>query len=197
LIARFYLPQEGQVLIDGHDTRQFTGDSLHHQMGIVLAAELSCSPARFSTTSASASRKRYRPGRDRRGPALDCLDSSNRCRTGCKRRLASAGRAFAGPAAARLLRPGHAGRSADSDPRRSDQQRRYADGNPHPAALAKLLSGRTSFVVAHRLSTIRSADQILVLENGYIIQRGTHAELLAQAANMRCCSSSLLAGWRA
>jgi ABC-type multidrug transport system fused ATPase/permease subunit len=46
-------------------------------------------------------------------------------------------------------------------------------------ALAKLLSGRTSFVVAHRLSTIRSADQILVLEDGRIIQRGTHAELLA------------------
>jgi ATP-binding cassette subfamily B protein len=46
-------------------------------------------------------------------------------------------------------------------------------------ALAKLLSGRTGFVVAHRLSTIRSADQILVLDDGRIIQRGTHAELLA------------------
>src|SRR6185436_13905386 len=36
LVARFYLPQQGQVLIDGHDTRQTTGDSLHHQMGLVL-----------------------------------------------------------------------------------------------------------------------------------------------------------------
>ena len=47
--------------------------------------------------------------------------------------------------------------------------------------LAALMSGRTTFVIAHRLSTIRSADQILVLEQGVIIERGTHAQLLAHA----------------
>jgi ATP-binding cassette subfamily B protein len=46
-------------------------------------------------------------------------------------------------------------------------------------ALAALLRGRTAFVVAHRLSTIRSADLVLVLENGRIVERGTHATLLA------------------
>jgi ATP-binding cassette subfamily B protein len=47
------------------------------------------------------------------------------------------------------------------------------------AALARLMRGRTSFVVAHRLSTIRKADQVLVLDHGRIVERGTHASLLA------------------
>src|SRR6185436_8482367 len=46
--------------------------------------------------------------------------------------------------------------------------------------LAALMKGRTTFVIAHRLSTIRSANQILVLEDGVIIERGSHAELLRQ-----------------
>jgi ATP-binding cassette subfamily B protein len=48
------------------------------------------------------------------------------------------------------------------------------------AALATLLAGRTSFVVAHRLSTIRHADKVLVVDGGRIVETGTHAELLAQ-----------------
>ncbi|MGN6675797.1 MAG: hypothetical protein ACTHMA_21100 [Thermomicrobiales bacterium] len=47
-------------------------------------------------------------------------------------------------------------------------------------ALAELIKGRTSFVIAHRLRTVKQADQILVLEGGRIVQRGRHEELLAQ-----------------
>ena len=47
------------------------------------------------------------------------------------------------------------------------------------AALARLMRGRTSFVVAHRLSTIRKADQVLVMDHGRIVERGTHESLLA------------------
>ena len=47
------------------------------------------------------------------------------------------------------------------------------------AAMARLRQGRTSFVIAHRLSTIRDADVILVMENGHIVEQGTHASLLA------------------
>ncbi|MBN1814148.1 MAG: multidrug ABC transporter ATP-binding protein, partial [Anaerolineae bacterium] len=47
-------------------------------------------------------------------------------------------------------------------------------------ALLRLMEGRTSFVIAHRLSTVRNADKILVINDGEIIERGTHEELLAQ-----------------
>jgi ABC-type multidrug transport system fused ATPase/permease subunit len=62
------------------------------------------------------------------------------------------------------------------------------------AALERLLLGRTSFVIAHRLSTVRHADQILVLDQGEIIERGTHDELLALGSTYRRLYESGLFG---
>jgi ATP-binding cassette subfamily B protein len=67
----------------------------------------------------------------------------------------------------RLLVMDEATSSVDTETERQIQQ-----------GLARVLAGRTSFVIAHRLSTIRAADRILVIENGRIVEQGTHRELL-------------------
>jgi ATP-binding cassette subfamily B protein len=180
LIARFYLPQEGQVLVDGHDTRAITGDSLHHQMGIVLQHNFL-----FTGTILDNIRVGQPLATDQEViaavKALDCLDILESLPDGLNTQVGERGAqlslgqrqlvcfARAMLADPRILILDEATSSVDTLTEIRIQQ-----------ALARLLSGRTSFVVAHRLSTIRSADQILVLEGGYIIQRGTHAELLAQ-----------------
>lgn len=179
LISRFYLPQQGAVLIDGHDTRGITGDSLHHQMGLVLQHNF------LFTGTITENIRVGRPAASdeevieavRR---LDCLDLLLALPQGLETQVGERGASlslgqrqlvcFARALLAdpRILILDEATSSVDTLTEMRIQR-----------ALATLLAGRTSFVVAHRLSTIRSADVILVLENGRIIQRGTHAELLA------------------
>ena len=180
LIARFYLPQQGLVLIDGHDTRLVTGDSLHHQMGLVLQQNFL-----FSGTV----KENIRVGK----PAatdedvvlacvqLDCLDMLAALPEGLETQVGERGAQLslgqrqlvcfcrALLANPRILILDEATSSVDTLTELRIQ-----------TALAKLLSGRTSFVVAHRLSTIRKADQVLVLEDGRIIERGNHLELTEQ-----------------
>lgn len=181
LIARFYLPQQGLVLIDGHDTRQVTGDSLHHQMGLVLQQNFLFS---------GSVKENIRVGR----PAatddevvlacvqLDCLDMLAALPEGLETQVGERGAQLslgqrqlvcfcrALLANPRILILDEATSSVDTLTELRIQ-----------TALAKLLAGRTSFVVAHRLSTIRKADQVLVLEDGRIIERGNHVELIDRA----------------
>jgi ATP-binding cassette subfamily B protein len=180
LIARFYLPQQGQVLIDGHDTRGITGDSLHHQMGLVLQQNFL-----FTGTILDNIRVGRPDATDveviEAVRTLDCLDILELLPTGLQTQVGERGaqlslgqRQLVCFARAMLANPriiilDEATSSVDTLTEIRIQR-----------ALTRLLAGRTSFVVAHRLSTIRNADQILVLEDGRITQRGTHRELLAQ-----------------
>ncbi len=179
LIARFYLPQQGQVLLDGHDTRAITGSSLHHQMGLVLQQNFL-----FTGTI----RENIRLGRPAASDAevevaardLDCLDLLLALPNGLETEVGERGaqlslgqRQLVCFARAMIANP----RIIILDEATSAVDTLTEVRIQH--ALEKLLAGRTSFIVAHRLSTIRHANQVLVLENGRILERGTHEELLA------------------
>ena len=102
------------------------------------------------------------------------------CRTDTTHRLPRTAQYQPGAAAAALYCAGHAAASADSD---LDEATSSIDTRTEVLvqdAFEELMKGRTSFIVAHRLSTIKNADQILVMKAGNIIERGTHDELLAQ-----------------
>lgn len=181
LVSRFYLPQQGQVLIDGHDTREITGDSLHHQMGIVLQQNF------LFTGSVLENVRMGRPGASddevlAAVASLDCLDLIETLPQGLHTQVGERGAqlslgqrqlvcfARAMLANPRILILDEATSSVDTLTEIRIQR-----------ALDRLLAGRTSFIVAHRLSTIRHADQVLVLEAGRIVERGTHEQLLAHA----------------
>jgi ATP-binding cassette subfamily B protein len=179
LIARFYLPQQGQVLIDGHDTRGIFGQSLHHQMGIVWQQNFL-----FTGTI----KENIRVGKPEATDAevveaarqLDCLDLLEALPQGLSTQVGERGASLS--LGQRQLVCFVRAMIADPKVLILDEATSSVDTLTEiriQTALAKLLAGRTSFVVAHRLSTIRSADRIIVLEDGRIIQRGTHAELLA------------------
>jgi ATP-binding cassette, subfamily B, bacterial len=164
--------------MDSHDTRDITGDSLHRQMGIV-------SQQNFLFTGTVMDNIRVgRPGASdeqvievvRR---LDFLDVVGALTAGFSTEVGERGAnislgqrqlicfARAMLAEPRILILDEATSSVDAMTEARIQR-----------ALRTLLQGRTSFVVAHRLSTIRSADLVLVLDQGSIVERGTHAQLL-------------------
>ncbi|MBS0260958.1 MAG: ABC transporter ATP-binding protein [Planctomycetes bacterium] len=179
LIARFYLPTAGSVLVDGYETREITGDSLHHQLGIVLQHN-------FLFTGTVL--ENIRVGRPSASDA-EVLDAARRL--DCYELFADLPQGFQTPVGERGSRLSLGqrqlvcfARALLADPRILilDEATSSVDTLTElriQQALSTLLQGRTSFVVAHRLSTIRHADLVLVLDHGQIVERGQHAELLA------------------
>jgi ATP-binding cassette subfamily B protein len=180
LIPRFYDVTGGAVLIDGVDVRTVTMESLRRQIAIVLQDTFLFSTTvmeniRFGRPTATdaeviAAAKlahadsfierlpgQYETVLGERGGGLS---------QGQRQLLAIARAALADP---RILILDEATSSVDTRTERLIQ-----------GALEKLLEGRTSFVIAHRLSTVRNADQVLVLQDGEIVERGKFEELMAQ-----------------
>jgi ATP-binding cassette subfamily B protein len=179
LLARFYLPTKGQVLIDGHDTRQIQGSTLQHQMGIVLQHNFL-----FTGTVLDNIRVGSPSATDDQVLAaiqsLDCLDLLQALPDGLKTEVGErGGRVSLGQrqlicfARAMLANP----RILILDEATSAVDTLTEARVQH--ALAKLVANRTSFIVAHRLSTIRKADKVVVIDGGRILESGTHAELVA------------------
>ena len=181
LVARLYDVGSGAVRVGGHDVRDVTLQSLEDVVGYVTQdAHMFHDTIRANLLYARPGRRRPRGlgrprGRPDRGPG------PRRCPTGSTRWSATA--ATASPAAS-----GSGSRSPGCCSRRrrswsSTRRPPTSTASPRHAvqrALDAALEGRTSLVIAHRLSTVRNADQILVVDDGRIVQRGTHAELLAE-----------------
>jgi ATP-binding cassette subfamily B multidrug efflux pump len=180
LIPRFYDVTSGAVKIDGIDVRDVTGESLRKQIGIVLQdtflfSDTVMNNIRFGRLEATDEEviaaaklvhadtfierlpKKYETVLGERGTGLS---------QGQRQLIAIARAALANP---RILILDEATSAVDTRTERLIQQ-----------ALEKLLKGRTSFVIAHRLSTIRNADQVIVIQDGQVVERGKHDELLAK-----------------
>ncbi len=179
LITKAYLPSAGTLLVDGQDITHISTPSLRKHLGVVQQMNFLFEGSildniRFSRPEArlaeviDATRK------------LDCLDLFETLPDGFNTQVGEAGNALSLGQRQLVC----FARALLADPRIFilDEATSSIDAITESRlqkSLAILLGGRTSFVIAHRLSTIRQADLILVLDEGEIIERGTHAELLA------------------
>jgi ATP-binding cassette, subfamily B, multidrug efflux pump len=179
LVRRFYDVWDGAVIVGGHDVRDVTQDSLGHQIAMVLQEPFLFSGTIFENiryAKEEASRETVIQAATAVGAHEFIMrlpqgyetvleqDASNLSLG--QRQLISFARALV--ADARILVLDEATANVDSYTELQIQK-----------ALALLLKGRTAMVIAHRLATIRGADRIIVLQDGHIVETGSHDELMA------------------
>ncbi len=179
LIPRLYDPTEGRILIDGTDLRDVSLGSLTAQIGMVtqethlfhdtikanlLYGKLEASQAELEQAARAANIHDFVAGLPD-GYETIVGERGYRLSGGEKQRIALARVILKDP---RILVLDEATSSLDSESEALIQE-----------ALKRLMAGRTSIVIAHRLSTILAADQILVMDRGRVVERGTHTSLLA------------------
>ncbi|PLT32930.1 ABC transporter ATP-binding protein [Bacillus sp. V5-8f] len=180
LLTRFYEPDSGRILIDGHDTRNVTRGSLRKHMGFVLQdsflfegsireniryGRLEATDAEVEETAKLANAHSFIMKLPQGYDTVLKQDGGGISQG--QRQLLSIARALL--VDPKILILDEATSSIDTITELQIQE-----------ALEHLMQGRTSFVIAHRLGTIRKADQILVLQDGRIMERGTHDSLLRQ-----------------
>jgi ATP-binding cassette subfamily B protein len=180
LVSKFYLPTRGEVLIDGREIRTLTSHSVHRQTGIVQQQNFLFSGTlldniRVARPSATDDEVRAAARQ------LDCLDLLEMLPRGLHTEVGERGAGLSLGQRQLVCFT----RALLADPRLVilDEATSSIDAITESRlqkALAELLRGRTSFIVAHRLSTIRHADQVLVLEQGRVIEHGTHVELVSR-----------------
>jgi ATP-binding cassette, subfamily B, multidrug efflux pump len=194
LVPRFYDTTSGSVKVDGHDVRSYTLDSLRSQIGIVLQeTNLFSGTIRDNIAFGRPNARDDEVIEAAKGAAAHEFIMS--FPEGYETPVGERGTTLSGGqkqriaiARALLLKPSIL--IMDDSTSSVD----YSTENVIQAALARLMAGRTSFIIAQRISTVRNADLIIVLEQGHVVATGTHADLMSTSTQYVDIYNSQLIG---